>query len=119
MIRDRESKVVGNRKRDGYYPKGRLWICYCSFKPISRGEEERHWALTVKELLHLSSDGIQQSYVNWRTSSMYAFFTLGGGSMDHPAQQLHWGPSYGTTASGCIVPTAVYVNGINSQLAGI
>jgi hypothetical protein len=60
VVRDEEGKVISERKRDTYCrKKDCLWICYCSFKAVSRGDKERHWVLTVKELLHLSTDGIK------------------------------------------------------------
>ena len=34
-------------------------MCYCSFETVSRGQEERQWALTVKELRHISTEGIE------------------------------------------------------------
>jgi Transcription factor AFT len=51
-------KIVGKRQRNGFdQQKECLWMCYCSFKPLKRGEERRFWQLTVKELLHLSTEG--------------------------------------------------------------
>ena len=60
VVRDEEGKVLSNRQRDAYCKKKDcLWLCYCSFKTVSRGTEKRGWVLTVKYLLHLSSDGIE------------------------------------------------------------
>ena len=60
VVRDEEGKVVSERQRDTYCRnKDCLWMCYCSFKPVSRGEEEKHWVLTVKELAHISTDDIE------------------------------------------------------------
>jgi hypothetical protein len=42
VVRDEEGKIVSNRKRDTYCrKKDCLWMCYCSFKTVSRGQEER------------------------------------------------------------------------------
>jgi len=60
VVGDEEGKIVSDRKRDIYCgKKDCLWMCYCLFKAVSRGDEEKHWVLTVKELLHVSTDGIE------------------------------------------------------------
>jgi hypothetical protein len=58
--KDKDGKIISQRQRDTYYKKKDcLWLCYCSFKAVSRGTETREWVLTVKQLLHLSTDGIK------------------------------------------------------------
>jgi hypothetical protein len=70
MVRDEEGKIMSDRKRDTcYWKKDYLWIWYCSFKAITRGDEERHWVLTMKEQVHLSIDGIEHPRSTYSTIS--------------------------------------------------
>ena len=42
VVKDREGQIMSERQRDTYCKKKDcLWLCYCSFKAISRGKEER------------------------------------------------------------------------------
>jgi hypothetical protein len=60
VVKDKEGGIISQRQRDTYcQKKDCLWYCFYSFKPVSRGIEERQWILTVKELVHISSDGIE------------------------------------------------------------
>jgi hypothetical protein len=59
VVRDEKGKIISQRKRDKYYKKKDCyWLCYYSFNLVNKGEETREWIFTVKQLLHLSSDGV-------------------------------------------------------------
>jgi hypothetical protein len=60
VVRDQEGNIVSDRQRDTHTSKKEcLWLSYCSLKAVSNGIEERQWVLTVKQLLHISTDNVE------------------------------------------------------------